>query len=247
MRFEKRGEEKLKFTLCRTCAEMEEQGFCLHADEDRWLDGTWFSEEIRLALEMGYEIIRIREIYHWSVVKKDVFKPYIKTWLKIKIEASGWPKPDMTMEEKTAYIIDIELHEGIILNFDKIKYNECLRSLAKLKLNALWGKLGQQCNLVKATFVCDAHIIRQMATDPKIEIVGEYVIDTGGSLILHRMVDTKDCTPGNTSVSYASITTAYGRIMLYRLLSKIESTQEGRLLYFDTGKQSILIKLTVLF
>ena len=57
MRFEK----KLYFPLCRSCVELKTI-YCNHnTDKERELIGTWFSEELKLALTKGYKIIKIIE------------------------------------------------------------------------------------------------------------------------------------------------------------------------------------------
>ena len=68
-------------------------------------------------------------------------KDYVNTFLKIKQEASGYPKDCVTEEQKQAYIEDYYDHEGIHLDPEKINYNPGLRSLAKLMLNSFWGIL----------------------------------------------------------------------------------------------------------
>jgi hypothetical protein len=249
MRFGSKGEEKLKFVLCRTCAAENNQDFCRHADDKRWLEGTWFSEEIRLAISKGYRLILPIEIYHYPNKTKGLFADYINTWLKLKTEASGWPRDNMTDEEKTTYIIDYKNHQNIQLERTKICANPSLRSLAKLKLNALWGKFGQAPNLTKAT-ICRTHQqYWDIVTDQKREVVGEEDVADNVVLLMHRMKDESDCDPGNTSVAIAAMVTAYGRIMLYKLMDSIESVREGRLLYFDTGKKLLrhILLLTIYF
>lgn len=67
----------------------------------------------------SYTLQRIHEVWHFSKTKKGLFKDYVNMWWKIKQEASGWPKDDMTEEEKDQYIDDYFEHEGILLEKDK--------------------------------------------------------------------------------------------------------------------------------
>ena len=64
-----RCNNKLLFCLCRSCA--AEQNFendCSHATEaDRALTGTWIMDEVRLAVEMGYKVLKIFEVYEYDV------------------------------------------------------------------------------------------------------------------------------------------------------------------------------------
>ena len=53
---------KLLFTLCRTCSENHQQTSCQHNDEERSLTGTWVTDELKKALEKGYAVQRIYEV-----------------------------------------------------------------------------------------------------------------------------------------------------------------------------------------
>ena len=61
--------KKINLSLCRSCAENLED-FCTHDDEGRALYGTWTSIEIHKAIEHGYKIITVYEIYHYENRKK---------------------------------------------------------------------------------------------------------------------------------------------------------------------------------
>lgn len=52
---------KLMFPLCRRCAETMNQRICEHTREERSLTGTWVTEEIKVAVEKGYKIIKVRK------------------------------------------------------------------------------------------------------------------------------------------------------------------------------------------
>ena len=61
--------------------------------------------------------------------------------MKIKQEASGYPKDCVTAEQKRTYVAEYLEHEEIALDPEKITHNPGLRALAKLMLNSFWGKL----------------------------------------------------------------------------------------------------------
>ena len=69
-----------------------------------------------------------------------MFKDYIDTFLKIKQEASGYPKDRVTEQQKQQYVNEYFEVEGIRLDRAKIEHNPGLRALAKLMLNSFWGK-----------------------------------------------------------------------------------------------------------
>ena len=134
---------RLKFPLCALCADKELKARCTCTNEQRAMIGTWCTDEVIKAVELGYEVLKIYEIYHWDktieynpqIGEKGLFTDYISTFLKIKQEASGFPAHADTIEKKMEYITQYHKDHGIMLDFDRIEYNPGLRSLAKLCLN----------------------------------------------------------------------------------------------------------------
>ena len=134
-----RTKDKLMFPLCKTCTDTLNQDPCTHSDQERAILGTWCHVELMKAIEKGYEILKIHEVWHFTEHTDELFKEYVNKFLKMKQEASGYPKECVTDEQKQRYIDEYYEHEGIRLDPNKIKYNSGLRSLAKLMLNSLWG------------------------------------------------------------------------------------------------------------
>ena len=98
-----RHDDKLLFPLCARCAEeemakplLDRSYHCPHTDEERTLTSTWCSPELEKAVELGYQVQYIYEVWHFPDTCKGLFEDYVNTWLKIKQEASGWPKDDMS-------------------------------------------------------------------------------------------------------------------------------------------------------
>ena len=121
---------KLLFPLCRTCAEEQINASCPHKDEDRLLHGVFTTAELAKAVdELGYRIITVDEVFHWSVWDKSMFGDYIKTFFRIKEEATGWPRENMTETEKAKHVDDVLRREGVLLDSSKIAYNAGMRQV----------------------------------------------------------------------------------------------------------------------
>ncbi len=88
-------------------------GDCPHGDEDRSFTGTFTTWELFKANEKGSETIEIYEILHYPQQSNELIKGYIKTWLKIKTEASGWPKDKVTEQQRQRWIEEFYEREGI--------------------------------------------------------------------------------------------------------------------------------------
>jgi G:T-mismatch repair DNA endonuclease (very short patch repair protein) len=148
-----RCNKKLLFCLCRSCVHdqniIEE---CHHvAVAERALEVTWVIVEVRLAVEKGYKIFEIHEIYEDQVTQYDattgqggLFVEYINTFLKLKAEARGYPSWVRIPDDEDRYIESFWQSEGIRLNKDAIEYNAAKRGSAKLCLNSMWGKFGER-------------------------------------------------------------------------------------------------------
>ena len=95
-----RSGHKLTFPLCRACVQSEQAQpmltrtrYCPHSDADRTLRGTWCTPELVKAVEKGYTLIKIHEVWHFPPEQRQtgLFADYVNTWLKLKQESAGWP------------------------------------------------------------------------------------------------------------------------------------------------------------
>ena len=229
---------KLKFVLCRTCGEEGNQDPCDHTDEERALTGTWVSLEVDKAVSLGYTIIKKYAAWHFDETTQynaeegngGLWAEYINLWLKMKVEASGYPSRCTTQQQKDQYIADYHQHEGIELDSTKIEKNEGLRSLAKLMLNSHWGKFGQNPDKTKVTYVSDPAEYVSMMNDDSIEVTDlKYANKEHVAVRWHTKADFLEALP-NTNVVLAAYTTAQARLKLYTLLEKLQD----RVVYFDT-------------
>ena len=107
-----RANQKLMFSLCRTLVLTPNTGQCYHkTDEERALTGTWVIHEVRLAVQKGYRILEIYELYEYNVTRYDpetredgLFVGYIDNIFKLKSEAIGYPACVRTPADEGRYI-----------------------------------------------------------------------------------------------------------------------------------------------
>ena len=137
--------EKLIFTLCKACAGKTNQNECKHTDDERSFIGTWTTDEVNKALEKGYKVLRTYEVWHFDKSTDDLFKGYIRRFMKIKLESSKYDFK--TKGEETNFKLKIKKSSDI--DIEKFEFNAGLRSISKLCLNSLWGKFGQRSNMSK--------------------------------------------------------------------------------------------------
>ncbi|GFU15688.1 DNA_pol_B_2 domain-containing protein [Trichonephila clavipes] len=117
---------------CKECYEIRNKE-CNHTDEERSFIGTWTTTEVKLAIQKGYEILNVYEVWNFNSKSKDLFRDYVKMFLKIKLETDDkWNFK--TEEEYRRYVkekLDIEL--------GKIEKNPRSRFISKICLNSLWA------------------------------------------------------------------------------------------------------------
>ena len=166
------------------------------------------------ALEKGHRIVQLHEVWHFPQKTDTLFKEYIDTFAKIKLEASGYPKNCVTDEQKQWYVNDILQNQGIQLDPTKIVYNPGLRALAKLMLNSFWGKFAQRSNLVKTEKIDDPQLLFDYLTSDEITVLHANLVSDEIMEIRYEFGDKFIQPDPKTNVVIAAFTTAYARLQL---------------------------------
>ena len=222
---------KLLFPLCNLCAENQLTSVCNHSIEERCIIGTWFSEEIKLALQNGYKILDVFSVYHFKQSGTDLFDSYIKTFYKLKILASGKPDSCVDDESLQKYVDAMLKCEGIDLRGEVFELNTGLRLVAKLMLNSLWGKFGSKKIHSSIDFCTSIQDLFIFFNDSGLTVTN--VVDVAENMVyaVHEKKSVDYLSLNNVNNVYiASCTTAHARIILYKYLSKVDS----RAVYCDT-------------
>lgn len=58
------------FPLCHLCADTLAQIDCQHEDEERAFIGTWISEELKLAIEKEFKILKVFFLFFFLGIKR---------------------------------------------------------------------------------------------------------------------------------------------------------------------------------
>jgi hypothetical protein len=234
---------KLMFPLCIKCADMYSQTPCTHTEVQRSWTGTWATIELQHAVEQGYQILKIFEVWHFERTTQynsnepgsGLFADYVNRFIKIKQEASGLPPGIETDEAVQAYLAEFQEREGVLMERDKIALNNGLRFTAKLFLNSLWGKFGQRSNLPRTEFVrtvdeLNRLLLRQdIEVSDLIEFKGPTLADDICQVQYKLKTDFADELP-STNIFIAVFTTAHARLKLLRAMEPLDR----RVIYYDT-------------
>jgi len=96
------------------------------------------------AREKGYKIVRIYDVWDFEQSSTDLWKGYIRKFLKITLETSKFLCNEEEYRAKPRKF-GIELGE--------LKENTGLRFIAKICLNSLWGKFGKNPKVKHSEYI----------------------------------------------------------------------------------------------
>ena len=235
-----RSGNKLTFPLCSACVKIEQMkpmlsrsSTCCHTIEERTLRGTWTTPEIQKAVQKGYKVVKIYEVWHFAPNQRreGLFGKYVNTFLKLKQEASGWPtEVGDDPEKRQDYIANYLRHENIQLDPENIEKNPGKRATAKLMMNSFWGKFGERQNKPKTVTITSPaqlypYLFMHNFSLHNLRICTDDVLEAVFTEVQENVV------PSNkTNIFIASFTTAWARLKLYEALDVLQE----RVLYYDT-------------
>ena len=234
-----RSQGKLTFPLCSQCVEtkmqkplLERSAVCEHYEDQRSFIGIWCTPELAKAVELGYQVEHIYEIWHFPETQQGLFKDYVNKWLKLKQEASGWPEwCGEDPQKRQQYVDDYLAKEGIQLDPDKIEFNPGLRSLAKMMLNSMWGKFGQNLNKTQVKVFSDPIVFHEFLESDQNDVTQVHVInDNMVEVHFKNKAEDVAINPNLNNIFVAAFTTCWASLRLYEALELLGE----RVVYYDT-------------
>ena len=225
---------KLVFPLCNTCCKMMNQKSCRHSDSQRAILGTWTTIEVIEAIRSGYVIKEIFQILHYEQRDGSLFKSFIDTWLKVKVESSEYPSWVTTEDDKDRFVLNYKEKEGIELDKTNIGLNKVKRFIAKLILNSLWGRLSMRTNLTKTKLITECQEYFELLQDETISIQSEVDLSDNMIKMSWKSIEEDDNNVKSINVAVGSYVTSWARLHLLKIMRNIENIRLGSLLYFDT-------------
>lgn len=206
------------------------------------MEGSWGTDEIRLALERGYIITEIYEIYHFDSENRSdtLLRGYVSFFLRMKQESEGWKKlgassDDPSDEEKLSIQEKVYQDNGYIgkVRISQVRKDPVRRQMAKIYLNSLWGKFCQKPN---RTFYETIHSYTEFCRlwfDKKIDKHSFQFRHLGGDTWKVKYEVKQDYNEPNAkyNIYLASKVTEWARCILHRQMLRIG---EQRICYCDT-------------
>jgi len=200
------------------------------------------SIELEEALRSGYTVDRFYRGWHYKQWDSDLFKAYVSTFLKIKVEATGWEKniPELgncTTDEERQLLKDEFCAEylrryNVVIDEANVRSNPGLRHIAKLCLNSLWGKFAMRNRLTRSEVFTNPAEFFKRYHDRKSEIDMVLPIDANTMRLVYKEKEEFVHEHGASNVVIALWTTSAARLTLLKYMRQVSDT--GTLLYTDT-------------
>jgi hypothetical protein len=191
--------------------------------------------ELQCALQNGYKLKRVWE-YHQYQRSTDLFKSYIRRYLKLKIECGGMPAHIQSDEQWDEYALYHRRELGVELERSKMVKNAGKKQLAKMMLNSLWGKFAEAGDYTKEK-IChrpDEYLELECLWDMgSIDITFRMQCLNGDVMVAYRQLENGediDRLNMRTNVALASFVTAWGALILWEQMNLLGK----RVLYHDT-------------
>jgi len=212
-------------TLCKMCAELLMKS-CTHSEEDRSFIATYMTNEVELALCLGYKILQIYEA-HIYTSKEPILRDFISkiNFFKTKHSISF---DNMKPEQKLTYCEYLNkkmqlsnLGHDFVLTPENIKYNASLRNYYKLLSNALFGKFIQRNDKIETKFIRSQDQLTKFVMS-NLEIDDFSCPNENVCLLFIKKNPLKLPPNRKQNIYIGSQITAYAREKIYRDLLEIQ-------------------------
>lgn len=215
------------------------------------IGGQWTVMEVLFAMSLGYRVTKIYSVLHFPDKRSDLFKAYVKQFLKIKTEAAGWNSLGCTTPDEQAVFVEtyykamgIQLDPGSI----RPQKNDGLYLIAKLCLNSLWGKYAQRLFATNTMDVFTWTDMQKVLDRDDVIIKGVILHGSTARTLTLETVDRYLSAPAYTNIAVAAFTTAHARQRLHKSLHILQPEQiiyvdTDSIIYVDSPRYPVKLKL----
>jgi hypothetical protein len=151
-------------------------------------------------------------VWHFENTSCDLWKGYIRKFLKIKLDTSAFTCGEDEYREK-ARVLGVELEE--------LKENPGMRYISKICLNSLWGKFGQNPKVRHSEYIDTEKDFYKLVLDDKIENISICFLNDNMVYTNYERKDEFLRVSYNTNIFIACFTSSWARLRLYDMLDKL--------------------------
>jgi len=206
--------------------------------------GEWHTSELYLAMDNGYVVDRVYQVYHWREEDRSdsLFRGYVQHFLREKQQADGWKKAGASTENPDDYEQAVIIQRLFEENGDmarmvpeNVKTNDVARAKAKNFLNSLWGKFTQSTRFSHFAEINGAKEYYEFTTNPLVDLSSldfRHVTENYFKVKYSRTGDHRT-SANKYNVFLGASVTALARCELHKMLLKIVAVG-GQVCYADT-------------
>ncbi|KAL3093884.1 hypothetical protein niasHS_004724 [Heterodera schachtii] len=225
---------RFTFPLCAWCADRRQQRPCQHGDDKRSWVCAYTHVELNKALQLGYNVVDLFEVWNYDEWDDDLFSKYVNTFVGLKVQATGWPEGCETDEERKEFVDNFMHTEGIQLDSTKMTPNPGLRLIAKTLANSLWGKMAQRVGFTQIKYTRTPAEFHQLLEDPTFDKLDFVHVSEHMDRVVVRKRPEFAKAPVTNCLPVAIYVTSYARLHLYSYMEKVIALEGAELLYCDT-------------
>lgn len=222
------GGYEMLYGLCKACMFERREDDCTHSEEEREILGTWTLVEIQYALQLGYKVTDITEVWVYPDTSHSLFSDFIIPFMikKMCCKTSGLVENGAFTQkgrDVCQYVKEISDRD---LNVEDFIDSPAERNIAKLMMNSFYGKWGQRSVWDESQAFNESKLedCRKLLLNNKVIIKFAEVLDTPhGQVVVVDFENRVALTRGDTQKNdhIAAHVTAYGRIMLNQVLQTV--------------------------
>jgi len=223
-------------SLCSKCVQIKNTGVCRHkCPNKRRLVSTYTVVEIEYALSLGYELLFVYELYHYSN-KAKVLSDFIKVISSFKLKATNLF--ENIAEESRQQLCD-ELNAKMLFDKPSLELtpnnvipNSSEKQFLKDLLNSLFGRFALNSNHSKREFVRSQAQLESLLANKDFELLDFFPVNNSTMQIEYLKTGlTLASREGN--LFYTALINAKARIFMYEHIKKL-SADNCTVIYCDT-------------
>lgn len=192
------------------------------------------TEEFKVALDLGYQIIKVHRIDHYAS-SEGLWNDFIKDLYIEKLATSGDAPTD---EEKindicNQYENSFGMGDAVKASMQRWRYDGALRTVFKTLLNCGWGKHCQRPNMDQDVIIHEEQDLENLFDNVqqgvhKVQRISD--LHDGYRAVRVRNTDGRKLNTHNNYIPAGCYVPAYGRLTLFKYLNLVGE----RVLYHDT-------------
>jgi hypothetical protein len=185
------------------------------------------------SLDVGYTILNVYEVLQFDNKCNTIFKSFVDTNFLQKFVSTPFPS-STSFEERRGLCQRFFQRTGLVVNVSDVKANPVIKGFSKGNLNALYGKFSERSDKLMTSFVTDYDTLTQFLFDRDDISISELYLFPNEHKVFLAYTFKDGCNVDvlrYANCVLSAFVAAYGRLVLYKILSKIP---QGHHLYADT-------------